>query len=100
MMRRASNNWLSPLRHPGEAVWSRARRDTAGHGPGFEIDNGHVVVAVHGDECACPVWSDQNALGRASKGDAFDFLARGRVENDQIARVEIRDQRKLAIARQ
>src|SRR4029079_16844606 len=87
---------LAPsLRHPSEAIRSRARGDTAGHRPGLEIDNGHVVVPVHRDERADTVRSNENALGTASQRDALDFLARGRVENNQIARLEVRDQCEL-----
>src|SRR5262245_50275410 len=88
-----------PLRNPGETVWPGPSGDPPGHGPGLEVDHRHVVVAVDRDE-RLRVVGNQDSLRLLAEREALRFLAGRRVDDDEIAGLEIGHERKLAVRRE
>ena len=63
----------------------------------LEVDDDDVVVGRAGDEGAGAVGLHQDSGGAVADGDALDFFARGRVEDDEVAAAEDGDEDQFAV---
>ena len=90
------------LRLPGHPIRTCSGRDLLGDLPALEVNDGHVVVAINRDigHRRLRSWRYQNTFGRAAERHTPDHFARGRVDDGQLAGVDVRDERELAVGRQ
>src|SRR3954464_10132533 len=85
-------------RFPRHAIRAGAGLDLLRHRPGSGVDDRDEVIAVHRDVRDTSGWRNQNPLGSTAEREAFDLAARRGIEDDEVAGVEIGNQREPAVA--
>src|SRR5262245_48041386 len=100
MRRAAPGNGSPALANPGHAVGTGAGLEAPGGGLRFQIDDGDVVLAVDGDVGARAGRLDEDAFDALPEREMFRRRPRRDVDEEQLARVEVRDQDRLAVRRE
>src|SRR5207245_3601496 len=89
-----------PAGDPRHSVGAGAGFDAARFGQRLQIDDRDDVVSADGDVRVRAVRRDEDPFGTLSELQPLDLLARRRVDDDELAGVEIRDEHELAVRRE